>query len=281
MTPIGSFISWPSEILRLTGVAARTSLREASSTNVAIQQNGLRKLMGMTLTLGAAGAVMDRVFEQYTGVDKAKIEAFKRSFTYDYDRNSRFTAVLPMKDNTLTLVNSSYADVWDYIKKPMRAFLNQIGEKDTKVIDNNVMKGIYEAAKEFAEPFFTQNLAIEPIIDALPTELMGRGGKTTEGYSVYSDKTDAWGTKVYKGIEHIIQTALPGTILQAKKYGDIAYDIYKGRGDPNAAWQKFISTLTGRKIQKFDLLKIMNQKAGNFASTIKGDLTLSESFYRF
>jgi len=279
MTPIGSFISWPSEILRLTGVAARTALREASSTNVAIQQNGLRKLMGMTLTLGAAGAVMDEVFESYTGVDSDMIKAFRRSFAYEYDRNSRFTAVQPMKDNTLTLVNSSYADVWDYIKKPMRAFLNQIGEKDTKVIDNNVALGIYEAAKEFAEPFFTQNLAIEPIIDALPTDLMGRGGKTTEGYGVYSP-TDAWGTKIYKGIEHIIQTALPGTILQAKKYGDIAYDIYKGRGDPNAAWQKFISTLTGRKIQKFDLLKIMNQKAGNFASTIKGDLTLSESFYR-
>ena len=279
MTPIGSFISWPSEILRLTGVAARTALREASSTNVAIQQNGLRKLMGMTLTLGAAGAVMDSVFESYTGVDKEKIEAFKRSFAYEYDKNSRFTAVKPMKDNTLTLVNSSYADVWDYLKKPMRAFLNQIGQKDTKVIDNNVALGIYEAAKEFAEPFFTQNLAIEPIIDALPTDLMGRGGKTTEGYGVYSP-TDEWGTKVYKGIEHIIQTALPGTILQAKKYGDIAYDIYKGRGDPNAAWQKFISTLTGRKIQKFDLLKIMNQKTGNLASTIKGDLTLSESFYR-
>tara|TARA_Y100001963_G_scaffold49976_1_gene70005 strand:+ start:8651 stop:13318 length:4668 start_codon:yes stop_codon:yes gene_type:complete len=279
MTPIGSFISWPSEILRLTGVAARTALREASSTNVAIQQNGLRKLMGMTLTLGAAGAVMDRVFEQYTGVDKAMIRAFRRSFAYEYDQNSRFTAVQPMKDNTLTLVNSSYADVWDYIKKPMRAFLNQIGQKDTKVIDNNVMKGIYEAAKEFAEPFFTQNLAIEPIIDALPADVMGRDGKTTEGYSVYSP-TDAWGTKVYKGIEHIIRTALPGTILQAKKYGDIAYDIYKGRGDPDAAWQKLVSTITGRKIQKFDLLKIMNQKAGNFASTIKGDLTLSESFYR-
>ena len=33
-----------------------------------MQQNGLRKLMGMTLTLGAAGAVMDKVFERYTGV---------------------------------------------------------------------------------------------------------------------------------------------------------------------------------------------------------------------
>ena len=110
LIPLGSFVSWPSEIIRLSGVAARTALREAASTNVAMQQNGLRKLMGMTLTLGAAGAVMDKVFERYTGVNKDMIEAFQRSFAYDYDRYSRFTAVKAMENNTLTLVNSSYAN---------------------------------------------------------------------------------------------------------------------------------------------------------------------------
>jgi len=279
MLPVGSFISWPAEILRLSGVAARTALREASSTNVAIQQNGLRKLMGLTLTLGAGGAVMDKVFERYTGVGKDKIEAFTRSFAYDYNKYSRFTAIKAIENNTLTLVNSSYADVWDYLKKPMRAFLSQIGEKDTQVIDKNVAKGIYEAALEVLSPFLSQNLAIEPLIDVTPTDVMGRGGKTPEGYSVYSDKTDSWFTKIRKGIQHIGTSALPGTLLQAKKYGDILYNMYRGRGDPNAAWQKFVSSITGRKIQKFDLLKIMNQKAGNFASTIKGDLTMSEGFY--
>ena len=279
MTPLGSFISWPSEILRLTGIGARTALREAASDNIALQQNGLRKLMGLTLTLGAGGAAIDKVFEQYSGVDKNKIIAFKRSFAQDYDKNSRFTAVKPMKDDTLTLVNSSYADVWDYLKKPMRAFLNQIGEKDGQVIDKSVSKGIYEAAKEFAAPFFTQNLAIEPIIDALPEEILGRGGTTTEGYSVYSE-TDKWPTKLAKSTANIIRQGMPGAILQAKKYGDIVYDIYQGRGDPDAAWQKFVSSITGRKIQKFDLLKIMKQKAGQLAPTIKGDLTLSEKFYR-
>ena len=68
-----------------------------------MQQNGLRKLMGLTLTLGAAGHVMDKVFERYTGVGKDKINAFRRSFAYDYDKYSRFTAVKAMENNTLTL----------------------------------------------------------------------------------------------------------------------------------------------------------------------------------
>ena len=210
---------------------------------------------------------------------KKMIQAFQRSFAYDYDRYSRFTAVKAMDKNTLTLVNSSYADVWDYLKKPMRAILNQIGEKDTQVIDKSVAKGFYEAGTEILSPFFSQNLAIEPLVDVNPTDLMGRGGKTPEGYSVYSP-TDNWGTKLYKSLQHIGTSSLPGTILQAKKYGNIIYNMYEGKGDPNAAWQKFVSTITGRKIQKFDLEKIMNQKAGNFASSIKGDLTMSEGFYR-
>ena len=44
--------------------------------------------------------------------------------------------------------------MWDYLKKPMRAILNQIGEKDTQVIDKSVAKGIYEACKEILSPFF-------------------------------------------------------------------------------------------------------------------------------
>ena len=135
---------------------------------------------------------MDNVFERYTGVGKDKIEAFRRSFAYDYDRYSRFTAIKAMENNTLTLVNSSYADVWDYLKKPMRAMLNQIGEKDTQVIDNSVRKGIYEAGTEILSPFLSQNLAIEPLVDVNPAALMGRGGKTPEGYSIYSAETDSW-----------------------------------------------------------------------------------------
>ena len=133
--------------------------------------------------------------------------------------------------------------------------------------------------KKYYLLLFTQNLAIEPLVDVMPAPLMGRDGKTPEGYGVYSE-TDPWFTKQIKSIKHIGTSSLPGTLLQAKKYGDIIYNMYQGRGDPDAAWQKFVSTITGRKIQKFDLEKIMNQKAGNFASNIKGDLTLSEGFYR-
>ena len=282
LLPVGNFISWPSEIIRLTGTAFRTAFREASSTNLAIQQNGLRKLIGMSLTFGGASYVMDKVYEQYTGVDNEMIEAYKRSFAPEYDRNAKFTAIKPLDDNVLTIVNSSYSDVWDYVKRPIRAFMSQIGKIQTpKEIDDFALKATGEAIVELGQPFTTTSLGIEPLLDILPAALGGRGGKTKNNFSVYSPKTDSWSTIVAKSIAHVFRAAAPGGILQADKYGNLAYRAYKDRTFPGEVVQALISSLTGRKIKRVDLLELLNRKAGQLAPTIKGDLTVSEGFYRF
>ena len=281
LLPVGNFISWPSEILRLTTTAFRTAFREASSTNLAIQQNGLRKLIGMSLTLGGASYAMDKVYEQYTGVDSEMIEAYKRSFAPEYDRNAKFTAIKPLDDNVLTIVNSSYSDVWDYVKRPIRAFMNQIGKIQTpREIDDFALKAFGDGIVELFQPFTTTALGIEPLIDILPAALGGRGGKTKNNFSVYSN-TDSWPTIIQKSAKHVFRAGAPGGILQADKYGNLIYRMYKDRTFPGEAVQALISSLTGRKIKRVDLLELLNRKAGQLAPTIKGDLTVSEGFYRF
>ena len=282
MAPVGNFISWPSEILRLTTTAFRTALREASSDNLAIQQQGLRKAIGMSLTFGGAAYVGDKVYSAYTGVDNDMIEAYKRSFAYDYDRNAKFTAVKPLEDNVLTIVNSSYSDVWDYVKRPIRAFLNQIGKTQSlKEIDDQALKALGDGAIELLQPFTSTSLGIEPMLDVLAGSLGGRGGKTKNGFNIYSPETDSWPTIAYKSMKHIFRAAAPGAILQADKYGNLAYRAYEGRTFPNEVIEALISSLTGRKIRRVDLLELLNRKAGQLTPTLKGDLTMSEGFYRF
>ena len=84
-----------------------------------------------------------------------------------------------------------------------------------------------------------------------------------------------------KSIAHVFRAAAPGGILQADKYGNLAYRTYKDRTFPNEVIQALISSLTGRKIKRVDLLELLNKQAGKLAPTIKGDLTVSEGFYRF
>tara|TARA_X000001382_G_scaffold32489_1_gene21319 strand:+ start:1867 stop:6405 length:4539 start_codon:yes stop_codon:yes gene_type:complete len=281
LLPAGNFISWPAEILRITGTAARTALREASSTNLGIQQNGLRKLIGMSLTFGGASYVVDQVWESYTGVGQDKINAYKRSFAESYDDNAKFTAIKPLEDGILTVVNSSYADVWDYVKRPMRTFMNQIGKKQTpQQIDDTVLKAVGEASLELLQPFTTTSLGLEPLIDVLPAAVGGRGGKTKNNFSVYSPRTDTYMDIGLKSLKHIFRAAAPGFVLQGDKYAELAYDTYKERTFPGELRENVISTLTGRKIRRLDLFELLNRKAGKLAPTIKGDLTMSEGFYR-
>ena len=279
LIPVGNFISWPAEILRLSGAGIRTALREASSDNIGVRQMGLRKLMGMTTTMGGAGYVIDKVARNYTGWTDEMMEAYKRSFAADYDKNSNLAPVAPIKDSIVKIVNSSYADVYDFIKKPIRAGLGELGKiKKPSDIDDFVLSAIIKAGGEIIEPFVSSTLALEPVIDTLPTKYGGRGGRTKNNNRIYST-TDDSDTQVKKSIAHIIKTAIPGLLVTFDKYGNIIYDLYKDRGQPDTAADKLISLLSGNKIQRIDLLKELDRKAGEFAPKLKGELTASEPFY--
>jgi hypothetical protein len=277
--PIGSFISWPSEVLRLSGAAIRTSLRESSSDNVLVRQMGLRKLMGIATTMGGAGYVIDKVAQNYTGVTQDMMDAYKRSFAAVYNKNSNLAPATPVKDGIFKFINSSYADVFDFIKKPIRSSLEQLGKiKDPKDIDDFVAKAIFSAVGDIVEPFITTTLGLEPVLDVTPTKYGGRGGRTKLGSRVYSD-TDDSDTVTKKSISHILSSVFPGFVVSFDKYGNIAYDYYTNRGQPNKAVDTFLSLISGNKIQRVDLYSELDRKVGQFGPKLKGELTASESFY--
>jgi hypothetical protein len=277
--PMGNFISWPSEILRLSGAAIRTSLRESSSDNILVRQMGLRKLMGMATTMGGAGYVISSVAEEYTGVTKEMMDAYKRSFAAKYNRNSSLSPATGIKDGIFKFVNSSYADVFDFIKQPIRSALEQLDKiKDPKDIDDFVVKAMISALRDIVEPFITTTLGLESIIDVFPSEYGGRGGRTKLGSRVYST-TDDSDTVMIKSSAHIFKGIIPGLVVSFDKYGNIVYDYYKNREETGKGLDTFLSLISGNKIQRVDLYKELDRKLGQFAPKLKGELTASEPFY--
>lgn len=277
--PIGTFISWPSEILRLSGAAIRTSLRESSSDNVLVRQMGIRKLIGMATTMGGVGYVIDKVAQNYTGVTQDMMDAYKRSFAAIYNKNSNLAPATSVKDGIFKFVNSSYADVFDFVKKPIRSALEQLGKiKNPKDIDDFVGKAIVSALGDIVEPFITTTLGLESVIDVTPSKYGGRGGRTKLGSRVFSE-TDDTETVTKKSIGHIFSSVFPGFIITFDKYGKIAYDYYTDRNQPNKALDTFVSLISGNKIQRVDLYSELDRKVGTFSRKLKGELTASDPFY--
>jgi hypothetical protein len=278
--PLGNFISWPAAVIQVSANGIRTALREASSDMPEIRQLGLRKLMGMFTTYGGAGYVITGLAEQFTGVNEDQINAYKRSFAPDYDKNSSLMPYSPIKDNILKIVNFSYSDVFDTVKKPVRAAIANLDKiKSAKDIDDFVFNATIDATKELIKPFISETIALKPVLDVLPEGVpLARGGKTIEGNRIYSE-TDSAMDRTYKSIAHILSATIPSGVTLIDKYGTLMYDKFTGRSKPDDLRNRFISSISGTKITNVDLQKSLDFKVGKFVPRIKKDVLATEGFY--
>ena len=77
--PLGAFISFPAEILRTGANIVSIGLKETSSSNAAIRQMGLRRLLGAFMTSYATGTGLVQLAQFVTNTTDAQWDAYKRS----------------------------------------------------------------------------------------------------------------------------------------------------------------------------------------------------------
>jgi len=278
--PPGNFISWASAMLKVGGEGVKVALRETSSDMPEMRQLGLRKLIGLFTTYGGAGYAIDGLAENLTGVTSEQIKAYKRSFAPDYNKNASISPYSPIKDNILKITNFSYGDVFDTIKKPARAALTELGKiKKIEDIDEFVFKAVLNATGELIKPYVSEPLGTQTLLEVLPKGFpFGKGGVKKDGTRVYSE-TDNFGSALEKSILHILTAAAPGFINTTIKYGEAAYDLFTGRSRPDDLRNKFISSLSGTKVENIDLQKAFESKIIKFAPNLKSELFATEGFY--
>jgi len=278
--PPGNFISWPAAMLKISGEGVRVALREASSDMSEMRQLGLRKLIGLFTTYGGAGYAINGLAENLTGVTSEQIEAYKRSFAPDYNKNASISPYSPIKNNILKITNFSYGDVFDTIKKPARAALTELDKiKKIEDVDEFVFKAVLNATGELIKPYISEPLGTQSLLEVLPKSVpFGRGGIRKDGTRIYSDSdnfSDAFG----KSIVHLLTAAAPGFVNTTMKYGDSVYDLFTGRSRPDDLRNKFITTLSGTKVDNIDLQKNLESKVLEMYPKIKTEIFSTEGFY--
>ena len=279
-TLVGNFVSFPAAIIKNTGEAMRIALTEASSDMPEMRQLGLRKIIGLFTTFGGASYAINGLSQKLTGVTDEQMEAYKRSFAPDYVKNASISPYAPIKDDILKLINFSTGDVFDTVKKPLRAAIAEFGKmKNPAEIEEFVFTSMLQAASELTKNFMSENLALKPIMEALPKGVFyGKGGYKEDGTRVYSE-TDDWGVKLGKSIVHILKAPVPGVVNTTVKFGDSVYDLVTGRSRPDDLRNKFLSAFSGTKVDNIDLQKALESKTIEFAPKLKSELFATEGFY--
>ena len=221
--PLGTFMSFPSEILRTTTNAAQRAIREIK--NPALRNIGLKRLLGLSTVLAVAPYGIQKGFQGIYGVTNEQLDALKQ-YLPEWSKNS---TILPIRTDKgdLKYIDFSHGNAYDVAIRPIQTLLNEVqkGIEDEDVLMEGVLKGMAQAAGELASPFISEAIYTEAALD-----IIARGGRTREGRQLYTDQTPT-GEKIDIINKHLAQAMLPFSYQQLNRLYQAATDKPSKRGE--------------------------------------------------
>ena len=252
--PLGAFVSFPAEILRTGANILNFGLKQASSSNAAVRQMGLRRLLGGFMTLYAGGTGIVQTAQFLTNTTSAQWDAYKRSSAAPWDKNSSLLPIKEWKDGESAAINYSYFSPYDSLYGPMAAALAKAREQNL----NPQQTRDFVLELMFAEdgplitllnPFITEPIGYDRLLDVTV-----RNGFKSQGGRVYSD-SDSVGDAIAKSIAYIIDGVQPGIFVNVDKVsGAISKDLTAG-GKPLNLKDELLALFAGTRIIRIDVKK--------------------------
>jgi len=275
--PIGSFISFPAEILRTATNAISIGLKESSHSNPAIRQMGLRRLTGASLTNFAIGAGLVSTAQYLTNSTDAQWDAYKRSGAAVWDSRSKLLPIKGWKEGESAAINFSYFSPYDSLHEPFAAAIAKAREQnlnpqETEKYVLDLMFSENGPVFTFLEPFITEPIGFDRIIDVTT-----RNGRKDQGGTVYSASDDL-GTKFAKSFSYVIDGVQPGATKSADKIsGALSLDLTKG-GAPLKLFDELLALFAGTRIIRIDVKKSLKYQAATMNRLLRA-VDENEQFY--
>ena len=280
--PIGNFVSFPAEIARTGTNIVRRALREineeitlANGTVVKpFETIGYTRLFGFTTTVAAVPMATTAAFQALYDVTDEEREAIRR-FAAQWSKNS---TLLPIKDNegNFKYVDFSHANAYDTLIRPLQSIINSVqdGRTDQDGMMDDFAKGLFTAMSEFAQPFVSEAIWTEAALD-----IIARGGRTRDGFQVYSDQDNA-GDRNSKIMAHLVKAQMPFSFDQLKRLDRSIESVdvlTKGKFDKYGQEFEFgdeFQGLFGFRPVAVNPERTMNFKVANFQKGVRDSRSL-------
>jgi len=262
--PLGTFMSFPSEILRTTTNIAQRAIKEINDP--ALRSIGIKRLVGLTTVLAAAPIGLQKGMQALYDVTNEELEAMRR-YLPEWSKNS---TILPIRDEEtgeLKYIDFSHGNAYDTAIRPINTLLINIqrGITDENVLMQGVLKGMYEAAGELASPFISEAIYTQAL-----TDLTLRGGRTRDGRQIWTETQLATepGTVVKNSIDHLADAMMPFSYPQIRRLYQAAADKPGERGEFFELPDELLG-FAGYRAVKLDPIKSMGFKLSEYQRGIR------------
>ena len=272
LSPFGNFIAFPLEIMRTGNNIIEQSIREMKSGIPEIQRLGYRRLAGFGTTVAGIPIAFSEIMKAKHNVNNEEMKALKQ-FVPEWSKNSTLIPTGRDENGYLKYIDFSYTNAYDFLLRPYRAVLNGISQGDGSEESLKALlgKGMQEGVIELMEPFASESIFTEALIDSTIRNGIGKGGNR-----IWSE-SDAPMSKVAKGVYHIGETFLPtGSIKQAARISQAA----RGKSDEYGRTfdlEDELAGIVGFRSQRSDPEKALIYMSTRFGNEIKKDENLFTS----
>ena len=221
-SPFGNFIAFPLEILRtgnnilagsIDDITAGIGKGTIANPEIPDLLNlGLKRLTSFGITVGGVPYALTETFKAKNDVSNEEMQAL-RKIVPEWSQNSTLIPTGRNEKGYLKYVDFSYSNAYDVLSRPFRSVVNSLAQGETT--KDSLMKslgtGMGDSLYEILEPFASESIYTEALLDSTIRRGVGRGGRR-----VWSPEDD-FGVRAFKGITHVANSLMPGSISQFKR----------------------------------------------------------------
>jgi len=286
---VGNFMAFPAEIMRTTGNIVNRAVKElgfkpteelitelgerkANAFARQIRGIGAQRLTGYLSMAGYAPYAFRDASHTMLNITPEEEEALETFGPFWSLGNVKAFLTKPNEKGEAEYVDLSYMLPYEFMYAPARAALQTYVEKGEVGAGEaeQILSSTWEGFKKFAEPFASESLGAERLIDVTT-----RGGVTQTGAPIYA-KAESMGDKVKKSIFHVLGALNPGVLEQfvTIKGGDIVpgrasralTGLPSREGDPYLVAEEVGTLFTGLRSMKFNTPRSLGYAAGEYSS---------------
>jgi len=245
---VGTFVSFPAEVFRVGKNTIGLALDELKDPN--LRAIGAQRLVGiMSATVGVPAVAIGS--RHLAGVTKQEEDDI-RLFLPPWSENSNLVHLGRKEDGTYRYVDASYTDPYSYLRKPVIAALR--GE--------DWMSSLMDAVKEAADPFASEEIGFQHLID------IARNTKKESGGRVFNPEAPT-NEQAVDIAAHIWDALEPGTISSMQRIGrgiKGEVSLYGRSYDPKL---EAMAVVTGHRISELDVRQALGFRARELVAGVR------------
>lgn len=246
----GSFLSFPSEIVRVSYHSIRYALGDLAAANPRQKAAGAARLAGLiaVATLPAAVSMTSRWLAGMSADDEEDL----RRFLPEWSKNAALYFTKQDGRGRFELVDASYLDPYNYLKKPLTAALR--GE--------DWEAAIVAAGREALNPFASEGLVTKAALDLA----RNRDDRDRRIYNPQEPFLDRAGDQ----LAHVWKVYEPGLVTQARRITMAAKGEVAPGGRVYDLENEVAAVLTGARRQDLDVAQALIFRAKRYAGEKRG-----------